>query len=128
MRILKPATWTMLAVAGVVATACTPTPSAPAKPATATPPQMVEKPVTAAAAANMAANCFACHGPNGVSPGAIPSLATLTNINISEMLKAFKNGHRPSTVMGRHAKGYTNTEIDAIAIYIATLNGNYRNN
>jgi sulfide dehydrogenase cytochrome subunit len=83
---------------------------------------MVEKPVTPAAAANMANNCFACHGPNGVSPGSIPSLHTLTANNIAEMLKAFKSGQRPSTVMGRHAKGYTNTEIEAISSHIASLN------
>ncbi|MDH4134366.1 MAG: c-type cytochrome [Gammaproteobacteria bacterium] len=78
--------------------------------------------MTPASAANMAANCFACHGPNGVSPGSIPSLHSLTANNISEMLKAFKNGHRPSTVMNRHAKGYTNTEIEAISSHIASLN------
>jgi len=83
---------------------------------------VVEKPVTPAAAANMANNCFACHGPNGVSPGSIPSLHALTAQNIAEMLKAFKNGQRPSTVMGRHAKGYTNTEIEAISSHIASLN------
>jgi len=70
----------------------------------------------------MANNCFACHGPNGVSPGTIPSLHTLTANNIASQLKMFKSGERPSTVMGRHAKGYNNTEIEAISNYIAGLN------
>ena len=113
----------VLLIAGVAATACSTTPPPPpAKPAAAPAPQVVEKPVTPAAAANMANNCFACHGPNGVSPGSIPSLHALTAQNIAEMLKAFKNGQRPSTVMGRHAKGYTNTEIEAISSHIASLN------
>jgi len=113
----------MMLIAGVAATACSTTPPpTPAKPAATPAPQMVEKPVTPAAAANMANNCFACHGPNGVSPGSIPSLHTLTANNIAEMLKAFKSGQRPSTVMGRHAKGYTNTEIEAISSHIASLN------
>jgi len=113
----------MMLIAGVAATACSTTPPPPpAKPAATPAPQMVEKPVTPAAAANMANNCFACHGPNGVSPGSIPSLHTLTANNIAEMLKAFKSGQRPSTVMGRHAKGYTNTEIEAISSHIASLN------
>ncbi len=112
----------MLLIAGVAATACSTTPPPPAKPAAATTPQMVEKPVTPAAAVNMANNCFACHGPNGVSPGSIPSLHALTAQNMTELLKAFKSGQRPSTVMGRHAKGYTNTEIEAISNYIASLN------
>lgn len=112
-----------LLIAGVAATACSTTPPPPpAKPAPAPAPQMVEKPVTPAAAVNMANNCFACHGPNGVSPGSIPSLHSLTAQNMTDMLKAFKSGERPSTVMGRHAKGYTNTEIEAISSHIASLN------
>ncbi len=113
----------MLLIAGVATTACSTTlPPLPAKPAAVPAPQMVEKPVTPAAAVNMANNCFACHGPNGVSPGSIPSLHSLTAQNITEMLKAFKSDQRPSTVMGRHAKGYTNTEIEAISNHIASLN------
>ncbi len=112
-----------LLIIGVAALACSTTPPPPpAKPAAAPAPQMVEKPVSLAAAVNMANNCFACHGPNGVSPGSIPSLHSLTANNIAEMLKAFKSGQRPSTVMGRHAKGYTNTEIEAISSHIASLN------
>jgi sulfide dehydrogenase cytochrome subunit len=118
MRFSAP-TLTLLLVAGFTTTACsTTTPPTPA----AQPAAAEEKPVSPASAANMASNCFACHGPNGVSPGTIPSLHTLTAGNITDMLKAFKNGERPSTVMGRHAKGYTNTEIGAISNYIAGLN------
>jgi len=113
----------VLLIAGVAATACSTTPPPPpAKPAAAPAPQVVDKPVTPGAAANMANNCFACHGPNGVSPGSIPSLHALTAQNITDLLKAFKAGERPSTVMGRHAKGYTNTEIEAISSHIASLN------
>ena len=123
MRFAKLKKIPMMLIVGVAATACSTTPPPPpAKPAAAPAPQVVEKPVTPAAAANMASNCFACHGPNGVSPGSIPSLHALTAQNIAEMLKAFKSGQRPSTVMGRHAKGYTNTEIEAISSHIASLN------
>lgn len=100
------------ATAAVMAAACA-TPPPPAAPA---------KPVTAAAAANMANSCFACHGPNGVSPGAIPSLHALTAPNITDTMKAFKSGQRPGTVMGRHAKAYSDAEIEAISGYIAGLN------
>jgi sulfide dehydrogenase cytochrome subunit len=73
-------------------------------------------------AANMASNCFSCHGPDGRSPGTIPSLHTLTAANIDALLKQFRSGERPSTVMGRHAKGYTDEEITALAQYIGNLN------
>lgn len=116
-----------LSLIGLTITACgtlppaSPTPAATAaEPAKA--PEPPPKPVTAAAAANMANNCFACHGPNGVSPATIPSLHLMTEKNISEMLRAFKTGQRPSTVMGRHAKAYSDAEIDALASHIASLN------
>jgi cytochrome subunit of sulfide dehydrogenase len=73
------------------------------------------------AAANMANNCFACHGPEGRSPGTMPSLHQLTAKNMAALLRQFRTGERPSTVMGRHAKGYSDAEIDALAEYIAGL-------
>lgn len=116
MRLASKLIWLPLA-ASVVAGGCATGPSEPAKPAA--PPA---KPISAQAAANMANNCFACHGPNGVSPGSIPSLQNLTSGNIADYMKAFKTGQRPGTVMGRHAKAYTDPEIDAVANYIASLN------
>lgn len=74
------------------------------------------------AAAIMAQNCYTCHGPQGQSPGTIPSLHHLTAKNIAELLKAFRSGERPSTVMGRHAKGYSDEQIEALAQYIAERN------
>jgi sulfide dehydrogenase cytochrome subunit len=104
---------------GIVACGTTPPAAAPAPAAKAAEPA---KPITPIAAANMANNCFGCHGPNGVSPGAIPPLNLMTAQNITDMLQAFKSGSRPSTVMGRHAKAYSDAEISALAGYIAGLN------
>jgi sulfide dehydrogenase cytochrome subunit len=107
-------------VAGLAA--CTTAPVTDAKPATAAPRPAATAPAIATlAAANMANNCFACHGPRGVSPGTIPSLHHLTADNIAEYMKAFKTGARPGTVMGRHARAYSDAEIDAIARHIAGL-------
>lgn len=81
-----------------------------------------EAKITPQAAANMASNCFACHGPQGRSPGTIPSLHNLTADYMTTTLKQFKSGERPSTVMGRHAKGYSDAQLAAIANHIASLN------
>jgi sulfide dehydrogenase cytochrome subunit len=114
---------TVMATLTAGLTACTTAPVTDTKPATAAPRPAIGAPAIAAlAAANMANNCFACHGPRGVSPGTIPSLHNLTADNIAESMKAFKTGARPGTVMGRHAKGYSDPEIDAIARHIASLN------
>ena len=65
-------------------------------------------------------SCAGCHGPGGHSPGAIPSIYGRTAPSIAETLRAFRDGTRPSTVMVRIAKGYTDTEIDAVAREIAS--------
>jgi len=78
-------------------------------------------PISAAAAANMGNNCFTCHGPEGKSPGSIPSLHGKSADALVKTLQDFKSGARPSTVMARHAKGYTDAEIAAIANYIASF-------
>jgi cytochrome subunit of sulfide dehydrogenase len=81
----------------------------------------VTRPLTEEAVRVIAANCFNCHGPNGQSTGAIPGLANLSAEHIASQLKSFKNGSTASTVMGRHAKAYSDAEIDATAKYIAGL-------
>ncbi len=70
----------------------------------------------------LANNCFTCHGPGGQSPGEIPSLNRLSAADLATALKQFRSGERASTVMGRHAKGYSEADIDSIAQYIAGLN------
>ncbi|MGD8526815.1 MAG: cytochrome C, partial [Thioalkalispiraceae bacterium] len=62
-------------------------------------------------------SCSACHGTDGKSPGAIPSINGKSSDFISKALKDFRQGSRPSTVMGRHAKGYSDEEIQLIADY-----------
>lgn len=103
--------------------AASPSPAKPAAaaPAPATPPGTASVPISRASAANMANNCFACHGPDGHSPGTVPSLDRLGKKRLVSDLKDFKSGEAPSTVMGRQAKGYTDAEIEAIADYIAGL-------
>jgi sulfide dehydrogenase cytochrome subunit len=65
-------------------------------------------------------SCAGCHGPNGHSPGTIPSIYGRTSASIAEILRAFRADQRPATVMNRIAKGYSDTEIDAVAQEIAT--------
>jgi sulfide dehydrogenase cytochrome subunit len=67
----------------------------------------------------IATTCFSCHGYEGKNTGsAIPSLANYPASLIVSQMKAFRDGTRQSTVMNRHAKGYTDEEIEAMAKYI----------
>lgn len=67
----------------------------------------------------LALSCAACHGTDGKSPGSIPILAGRPAKELKDALVAFKAGTRPSTVMTRLAKGYTDPEIDALADYFS---------
>lgn len=68
----------------------------------------------------LAFSCAGCHGPGGHSPGTIPSINGRSQAALAEALRGFRAGERPSTVMGRIAKGYSDAEIDAVAREIAT--------
>ena len=65
-------------------------------------------------------SCAACHGTDGKSPGAIPSINGKSSQFISQALHDFREGKRPATVMGRHATGYTDDEIQFIADYFSS--------
>jgi len=71
--------------------------------------------------AALAQTCVTCHGPEGRSQGAIPSLTTLSAADIMTALQAFRAETRPSTVMHRIAKGLDDADITAVATYFATL-------
>lgn len=66
-------------------------------------------------AALLADSCAACHGTDGLSPGAIPPLQGRSADFIAQRMKEFKADQRPGTVMNRLAKGYSDEEIALIA-------------
>jgi cytochrome subunit of sulfide dehydrogenase len=67
----------------------------------------------------LAASCAACHGTDGNSVGGTPVLAGLDRTYFVKQMQAFRSGDLPSTVMHRHAKGLTETEIDQLADYFS---------
>ena len=69
----------------------------------------------------LASHCMSCHGPEGKSPGVIPSINGKDASYIKEKLNAFKNEEEESTVMNRLAKGYTREEIPIISEYFAKI-------
>jgi cytochrome subunit of sulfide dehydrogenase len=67
--------------------------------------------------------CAACHGPDGRSQGAIPSIDNLSAEDFTMALKAFRVDARKGTVMNRIAKGIDDGEISAMAAYFAGRSG-----
>ena len=70
--------------------------------------------------AMLSITCAGCHGTDGKSAGAIPSIAGKSADYISKAMLDFRDDKRPSTVMMRHAKGYSDEEIKLIAEYFAS--------
>ena len=68
----------------------------------------------------LANTCAGCHGTNGASAGEfMPSIAGMDNGYLYSVMSDYKSGMRPSTIMGRIMKGYTEREIWAIAGFFA---------
>lgn len=69
----------------------------------------------------IATTCYTCHGTNGVSPSNIPSINDISPTRMIDILKGYRSGQRASTIMGRHASGYTDEEIVEVANYLGSL-------
>jgi len=71
--------------------------------------------------ATMLANsCAGCHGTNGSSVGpASPTIAGISVDYFIETMDAYKKDERPSTIMTRIARGYTDEEIKLMAEFFA---------
>jgi cytochrome c553 len=68
----------------------------------------------------LASQCFQCHGTNGQSNNGFDNIAGKTDIlgELREMQRSTKND-----IMHNQAKGYTDVQLQAIAIYLAGLPG-----
>lgn len=64
--------------------------------------------------------CSGCHGTDGRSEGAIPSIAGMRKDKFVQLMQAFRDGTRPATVMHQYAKGLSEEQIDAIGDYFAS--------
>jgi sulfide dehydrogenase cytochrome subunit len=67
--------------------------------------------------------CAACHGPDGRSQGAIPSIDNLPAEDFIAAMKGFRADVRKGTVMNLIAKGVDDAEISAMAAYFAGRQG-----
>lgn len=62
-----------------------------------------------------ASSCSGCHAVGAAVDTPVPRIAGRKAAEIAAQMRAFKSGEKPSTVMGRIAKGFTDAEIQAIA-------------
>ena len=76
-------------------------------------------PAQAAPITVMAEACFACHGTDGQSAGAIPAFSTDSPEELRKALHDFRSGAREATIMDRIVRGYTEDEIEAVVSHFA---------
>jgi cytochrome subunit of sulfide dehydrogenase len=65
------------------------------------------------------ASCSGCHAISKTVDTAVPRLFGRKAEELSTAMLEMKSGKRPSTVMGRLAKGYSDEEIVAISAWFA---------
>ena len=70
-------------------------------------------------ARNLAATCANCHGTNGVSQGAVESLAGMPKADLVRKMQEFKTGKRPASIMHQLSKGYTDEQIELLGGWFA---------
>ncbi|MPZ46658.1 MAG: c-type cytochrome [Betaproteobacteria bacterium] len=72
------------------------------------------------AARSWAASCASCHGTDGRSAGAVPSIAGRSKSDLLTLLGEFKAGKRKAaTIMHQYAAGYSDAELERIAEYFS---------
>jgi len=65
-----------------------------------------------------ASSCSGCHAPAVSAGAAVPPISGRPAAETARLMREFKSGERPATVMGRIAKGFDDAEIDAIAQWL----------
>jgi cytochrome c553 len=68
---------------------------------------------------NLAATCAGCHNITGNAAPGMPGLAGQSKEALLRILKEYRDGKRPATLMHQLAKGYTEAQLELIAAYFA---------
>jgi cytochrome subunit of sulfide dehydrogenase len=68
----------------------------------------------------LAATCANCHGTNGHAVGGMPVLAGRPRAELARVMRDFRDGRRPATIMNQLAKGFTDGQIEALSAYLSS--------
>ena len=66
----------------------------------------------------LASNCFQCHGTNGRGPG-FDRLAGKSANELYSELKEFQSGKEGNGIMAKHAMGFTDAQLRALADWLS---------
>ncbi len=67
----------------------------------------------------LASMCNTCHGPGGQGAKPNPSINGEDPADFLDLMQAFASGDEPTSIMDRHASGYTEAELKLLAEYFS---------
>ena len=67
----------------------------------------------------LASMCNTCHGTNGKGIKPNPGIAGEDPADFLDLMQAFASGDEPTSIMDRHAQGYTEAELKMLAEYFS---------
>ena len=80
---------------------------------------LVGGPAWSADAPPGASSCTGCHAARKIPDSVIPRIAGRKSADIVAAMREYRSGAWPSSVMGRIAEGFDDSQIDAIAAWFA---------
>ncbi len=66
-------------------------------------------------------SCASCNGTDGKSEAITPIIAGMGKTAMYQTLLEYKNGKRTGTMMPKHAKGFSDAELEQIAYYFSNV-------
>jgi sulfide dehydrogenase cytochrome subunit len=66
----------------------------------------------------LAAHCESCHGMGGKGAAPMPAISGMDVADMVDIMKAFASKEESSTMMYRHAAGYSDDDLKAMAEYL----------
>ena len=66
-------------------------------------------------------SCASCHGTDGKSEAITPSIAGMGKASLHQILLDYKSGKRTETMMQKHAKGFSDEELEQIAYFFSKI-------
>lgn len=67
----------------------------------------------------LASMCITCHGPDGKGSKPVPGISGEESEDFVNLMKSFASGERRTSIMDRHAQGYTEAELRQLAEYFS---------
>jgi sulfide dehydrogenase cytochrome subunit len=69
----------------------------------------------------LALSCASCHGTDGKSTTITPYIAGIGKTTLYKTLLDYKYGRLEGTMMPKHAKGFSDEELEQVAYYFSKV-------